>query len=129
MKKSLLCAVALVCVGALNCRAAEPAAISGSDLSALGLSGMSVVSDAEGSKVRGMGFSLTSGVGFAMGLNPFAGFSTNNYNSGGALLSGGSNWSTGGTGTGFGLGVFNALTGGGFGTGQFGGGGSSSFGF
>ncbi len=50
---------------------------------------MTTVSDEKGAEVRGRGFSLTSGIGFAIGLNPFAGFSTNNYNSGGAFLSGG----------------------------------------
>lgn len=128
MKSSSFFALALTCILSFTCQAEEPAAISNSDLAALGLSEMTTVSDEKGAEVRGRGFSLTSGIGFALGLNPFAGFSTNNYNSGGAFLSGGNNWSTGGSGLGFGAGLFNAITGGGFGFGQFGGGGSGSFG-
>lgn len=131
MKKSYLLALALVCAGALNCGAAEPVSsdISNSSLSAMGLSGMTVVSDEEGTKVRGMGFSFTSGLGFALGLNPFAGFSTNQYNSGGGLLSGGNNRSTAGTGIGAGFGFNGFGLGGGFGGGQFGLGSSGGFGF
>jgi opacity protein-like surface antigen len=132
MKKSFFLAMALVIACAASSSAAEPiqADISNSSLSELGLGEMTVVSDDEGAKVRGMGFSLTSGLGFALGLNPFAGFSTNNYNSGGLFTSGGTNRSTAGFGFGSGFGLTPGFGfGGGIGAGQFGSGGSGSFGF
>lgn len=131
MKKSLLLALA-ICLASVTGFAAEPVQsdISNSNLSAIGLAGMTVVSDDEGSQVRGKGFSFTGGNGFAFGIFPPAGFSTNNYLSGGLFSSGGSNSSRAGFGLGAGFGIAPFFGfGGGFGAGQFGGGNSGSFGF
>lgn len=130
MKKSLLLALVIAAFSAVSGFAAEPTNLSNDNLAALGLGGLDVVSDAQGEQVRGMGFSFTGGNGFAAGLVPFGGFSTNNYLSGGLLTSNGFNGSRSGVGLGFGLGVTPLFGfGAGFGFGQFGSGGSSGFGF
>ncbi len=71
---------------------------------------MTTVSDEKGAEVRGRGFSLTSGIGFAIGLNPFA-VSARTITTRAARSSRVVNyWSTGGSGLGFGAGLFNAIT-------------------
>jgi hypothetical protein len=131
MQKNLILAVALVLTSAVSGFAAEPvkAKISSGDLSAMGLSGMTVVSDAQGKEVRGMGVSFTSGNGFALGLNPLAGFSQNSYNTGGNFLSNGQNASHAGKGFGLGLATPTFSFSAGLGHGQFGGGASNGLGF
>jgi hypothetical protein len=123
-------ALALSCLNSTALKAAEPAntGVSESNLSAMGLPGLSVLSDEQGTKVRGMG-SVTTGNGFALSFLLGLGASHNNYASSGGLFSHGTN----GSGAGFGIGGGGSLFGAGGGTfggiGSFGGGGSTGIGF
>lgn len=87
-------AFALVALAGLSVQAAEPVAngnLSESNLASLGLGGMTVVSDDEGEKVRGMG-NAVSGGSFAWGFHPFTlSFSQNIYNASGNTQSRGGN--------------------------------------
>jgi len=89
-----LCAVVMICAQGFDASAAEPKGISRSNLSAMGLSNMKVVSDEQGAKVRGMG-----GVsGGSIALNSFFPILTashNNYHASG-LQSYGTNLSVAG---------------------------------
>ncbi len=111
-------------------KAAEPTnnSISESNLSAMGLPGLAVMSDDRGTQVRGMG-TATSGNGFALSFLLGLGASHNNYVATGGLFSHGTNASGAGAGLGGGGSLFG-LGGGTFGgLGAFGGGGSTGIGF
>ncbi len=72
----------VLCSGfAVDARASEPVAsdISDSSLSAMGLSGMTVMADEQGSKVRGMGSTAVNGGSFAFGWLLGLTYSHNTY--------------------------------------------------
>jgi hypothetical protein len=122
--------VALFGLSSTAVKAAEPVnnSISESNLSAMGLPGLAVMSDAQGTKVRGMGTTAT-GNGFALSFLLGLGASHNNYTATGGLFSHGTNASGAGAGLGGGGGLFGAGGGTFGGLGAFGGGGSTGIGF
>jgi len=86
-------AVALVSMQSFVAPAAEPAEspeLSRSQLSAMGLPGLKVVTDEHGEKVRGMG-NTVFGSGFALSFFLGIGFSHNSYHSPGHSFSVGTN--------------------------------------
>lgn len=90
----------LLCGVACEVRAAEPEAvgtIAAADLSSMGLGGMTLVSDEDGAKVRGMGNSVAGG-SFAWGFLAPLSFSRNSYTASGTTFSQGGNQSYAGLG-------------------------------
>ena len=83
-----LFAVVIICAQGFNASAAEPKGISRSNLSAMGLSNMKVVSDEQGAKVRGMGSHVSGrSVAFHL-LFPILTHSHNNYHASGLVSNG-----------------------------------------
>jgi hypothetical protein len=131
MKRALgLLVATMICLQGLNVSAAEPnkKGISQSNLSAMGLPGLQVVSDKQGEKVRGMGNGV-NGAGFAFSFFPGISFSHNNYVSSGALFSYGLNTSQAGAGFNGGAGLLGLGGGGLAGFGAVSGGFSTGAGF
>jgi hypothetical protein len=105
--KYLLMTLAVIAFLAVPVLASDQGTLSRNDLSKLGLSGMTVMSDAQGTAVRGMGFSVAygksvAGVPGAYSTNGYLAVDSGNKGS----LAGGANISV----AGFALGGCNCVT-------------------